>query len=217
MSLPLYWSFKPILFAIAKVYLRLRSEGREHIPRRGPVLIVSNHLSHLDPPVLGITCPRPIRFMAREDLRRAPLVGPLIRRWGVIPVYRDDKRAAVSAVKLALKALEKGDVVAIFPEGTRSDAGRFQPEKVRSGAAVLALESGATVIPAGISGSFQALPKGATLIRPHPVIVRYGPPLALSSFKNRRHTPQDIRVVTLLILEALLPEEHRAEKLTLSF
>jgi 1-acyl-sn-glycerol-3-phosphate acyltransferase len=220
LSLPLWWSFKAVLFALSKVYLRLGSEGREHIPKRGGVLIVSNHLSHLDPPVLGITCPRPIRFMARENLRRAPLVGGLIRRWGVIPVFRNDMRSAVGAVSLALQALRDGSVVAIFPEGTRSDTGRLQPEKVRSGAAVLALESGVTVIPGAISGTYRALPKGAAFARPYRVVVRYGAPLDLADFKGRRPTPADIREVTIRILEAihaLLPEEHRAGKITLSF
>ncbi|MHA2621755.1 MAG: lysophospholipid acyltransferase family protein [bacterium JZ-2024 1] len=220
LSVFLWWSFKPVLFAASKVYLRLGSEGRENIPRRGPVLIVSNHLSHLDPPVLGITCPRPVRFMAREDLRRAPVVGPLIRRWGVIPVYRENRRAAASAVKLALVALQRGDVVAIFPEGTRSETGRLQPEKVRSGAAVLALESDATVVPAGIVGSHKAFPKSARFIRPYPVFVRYGTPLDLSQYRGRPPTPSDIREVTLMMLNAiqsLIPEDQRAPELRLSF
>lgn len=184
------------------------------------MLIVANHLSHLDPPVLGICCPRPIRFLAREDLRRAPIAGPFIRWWGVIPVYRNDVRSAVSAIQMALTALRQGSVVAIFPEGTRSETGRLQPEKVRSGAAVLALQSEATVVPTGVIGTHKALPKGARMARPYPVFVRFGKPLDLSRYRGRPPTASDIREVTLRILEeiqALLPEEQRADHLLLSF
>ena len=216
----LWWSAKPIVLVGFKVLFRYRVEGRQHLPRRGPLLVVANHLSHLDPPLIGLALPRTVRFLARENLRRAPVVGGLIRRWGIIPVYRDSQRRAYSAVEMALEALRRGEAVAIFPEGTRSEDGRFHPEKVRSGAAVLALRSRAPVVPAGIWGTCYALPKGAKWIRPRPVGVRFGPPIQMEDLYDRGLSRDVTREATRRILEAiqdLLPEEHRAEKIFVPF
>ena len=146
--------------------------GRENVPSTGPVLITSVHLSHLDPPLLGSVCPRQLRFMAKEELFKNPLLSALIRSLGAFPIRRGESDRA--AIKLTLQWLEDNGTVLMFPEGQRGDGttmGVFQ-----SGAAMLAKRSGATVVPVGICGTHKILPRGGKGVRRAPVTVVFGRP-----------------------------------------
>lgn len=148
--------------------LRLRVRGREHLPSEGPVLIVSNHISQADPPILGVaTLPRKSYYMAKIELFRIPLLGRIIYGLGAFPVDRgaSDRRA----VRLAREILNRGDQLLMFPEGTRHPDGRLRPGL--PGAGALGLVKGVTVIPAAIWGSQRRL---------GPVRAVFGPPLDLS-------------------------------------
>lgn len=148
--------------------LRLRVRGREHLPAEGPVLIVSNHVSQTDPPILGVaTLPRKSYYMAKIELFRTPLLGRIIYGLGAFPVDRgaSDRRA----LRLAREILNRGDQLLMFPEGTRNKNGRLRPGL--PGAGTLGLVEGVTVIPAAIWGSQRRL---------GPVRVVFGPPLDLS-------------------------------------
>jgi len=140
--------------------------GQENVPKRGPVVLIANHTSYLDPPALGVASPRRVYFMAKEELFRIPLFGWLLKGLGAFPVKRGtpDRRA----FKRALAVLAAGNVLGIFPEGTRSKTGELGPAE--EGAAVLALRSGAPVVPAGITGT-----RGSGPIR-----VAFGPPVDTS-------------------------------------
>jgi 1-acyl-sn-glycerol-3-phosphate acyltransferase len=151
--------FYPIGAWIAGTLIKLfggaRIEGLERLPRQGPFLLVANHCSQADPPLLGWATAyqigRIVHFMAKDEMRRWPIIGWLADRSGVFFVRRGEGDRA--AQRLALSLLAAGEGVAIFPEGTRSRDGRLR--EVRSGAALLAIRSGAPVVPVGIAGTHR--------------------------------------------------------------
>jgi 1-acyl-sn-glycerol-3-phosphate acyltransferase len=169
----LYAILKPLARAAFRLLFRLRAVGTERVPRRGPLLVAANHQSVLDPPLVGAMTPRPLWFMAKAELFRIPLFGPFIARLNARPVRRDG--ADPAALRTALRVLADGGAVLVFPEGTRGSEGRLGPAK--AGAGMLAVMSGATVVPAYITGSGRAWPRGRRLPRPGRVAVFFGPPL----------------------------------------
>jgi 1-acyl-sn-glycerol-3-phosphate acyltransferase len=173
----LYRILKPCAVALMRLLFRLEVHGREHVPAAGPVLLVSNHVSVLDPPLVGGASPRELHFMAKEELFRIPLFGRLISSLNARPVRRDgsDSRALKAAVRL----LGEGRALLVFPEGTRGVEGRLGDGK--PGAGMLAVMSGAQVVPVYVSGSGRALPPGRMVPRPAKVRVRFGPPLHFKS------------------------------------
>lgn len=170
----LYAILKPIAVALMRLLFRLEVVSAGLVPATGPVLIVSNHVSLLDPPLVGGAAPRPLFFMAKEELFRIPLFGRLIRSLNARPVRRDG--SDTRALKAALAQLEEGHALLVFPEGTRGEEG--QPLRDgKPGVGMLAVLSGAPVVPVYVSGSGTALPRGRTLPRPGRVRVTFGPPL----------------------------------------
>ena len=169
----LYEILKLLLVFLMRAWFGLRVRGAEHIPSSGPALIVSNHQSILDPPVIGGAARRQIYFLAKAELFRNPLFGWLFRALHARPVRREgsDPRALRTAALL----LEEGKALLIFPEGTRSLDGRLGEGK--PGVGMLAITSGAPVVPAYVSGTLEALPKGAGWPRRSQVSVSFGPAL----------------------------------------
>lgn len=151
------------------ILFRLKAEGQENIPKEGAVILCANHTSNLDPPVLGTPLRRMVHYMAKAELFELPVLGTILPKIGAFPV----KRGGVSkeSIRLSLQLLQEGNMLGIFPEGSRSNAGGMG----KKGAASLALKSGATVIPAAIVGGYK-------LFRQVKVI--YGPPVDLSEFKD---------------------------------
>ena len=169
----LYRALKPVAVALMRLLFRLEVHGREQVPAAGPLLLVSNHVSLLDPPIVGGASPRDLHFMAKEELFGIPLLGWLIRRLNARPVKRDGSDGR--ALKTALRLLREGRALLVFPEGTRGVEGRLGEGK--AGVGMLAVMSGATVVPVHVSGSGRALPAGRVVPRPAKVRVRFGPPL----------------------------------------
>jgi len=167
----LYAFLKPIAVGIMRALFRLEARGTEHVPRQGPVLLVANHSSFLDPPLVGGVTPRPMSFMAKAELFRVPLLGALIRRLNARPVRREG--ADAGALRTALRILQDGGVLLMFPEGTRGPEGTLRDPK--PGAAMLAVMSGAPVVPVFVEGSGRAWPRGRRLPRPAKVTVTFGP------------------------------------------
>jgi 1-acyl-sn-glycerol-3-phosphate acyltransferase len=171
------------------VITRISVEGAlDEIPREGPVIIAANHASNLDAVVLGsFLIPRigrRFQWLGKKELFEWPVVGYLARHGGVHPVDRDS--ADVDAFRLAKRILDEGHVLFVFPEGTRSADGGLQ--RARDGVAVLALRTGAPIVPVGIGGSDRVWPRGQRF--PHPggrVTVRVGSP-----FRLEDHLPADI-------------------------
>ena len=169
----LYAVLKPLAVAVMRLLFRVEGRGSASVPREGPVLLVANHSSFLDPPLVGGVTPRPLSFMAKAELFRVPLLGALIRRLNARPVRREGADAA--ALRTALRILQEGGVLLMFPEGTRGPEGTLREPK--PGAAMLAVMSGAPVVPVYIQGSGRAWPRGRRLPRPAKVIVTFGTPL----------------------------------------
>lgn len=150
-----------------RVCFRLEAHGQEHVPAEGPVILCSNHISTFDPPTVGTPLTRKVHFMAKEELFRIPLFGKLIGSLGAFPV----KRGGVSkeSIRHALKILEDGGMLGIFPEGSRGGG------MGKKGAASLAARSGATVVPAAIIGSYGLFRK---------IKVVYGKPIEFAGLKD---------------------------------
>ena len=178
----LYTLVKPIAAALMRLGFRLEVRGREHVPATGPVLVVSNHVSVLDPPFVGGASPRELYFLAKEELFEVPLFGRLIRALNARPVKRDGSDGR--ALKAALKLLGENRAILLFPEGTRGVEGRLGEGK--PGAGMLAVLSGAPVVPVYVSGTARALPPGRALPRPTRVTVTFGPPLLFKSAGDER-------------------------------
>ena len=164
---------RPAIWLLARLYFGVRFRGVEHVPRRGAVLLVPNHVSYADPLLASIPIRRPIRYMAWAALFQGRWLGRLIRWAGAFPVRTEemDRRAPREALRL----LREGQAVLIFPEGGRSKDGRLQPFK--PGAFRLALAAGAPVVPVTITGAFEAWPMTRRFPRPGRVTVTYHRPL----------------------------------------
>ncbi len=173
----LYRPLRSLAIVLLKVLFRLKVMGRENLPRKGGYIIAGNHLSYIDPIVLGCGSPRKLYFMARRDLFEIPLLGRLLRWLDVIPLSTEG--VGFGAVREALKLLARGDVVALFPEGTRSPDGLLGRGKL--GVGFLALRAAVSVIPARVVGSEKALPLKAKFIRLKTIRVYFGKPLTFDS------------------------------------
>jgi 1-acyl-sn-glycerol-3-phosphate acyltransferase len=152
---------------------RRRPIGHENVPVTGPAIIAPNHASHVDPPFVATSLRRQNRTMAKIELFSAPILGPILPYVGGFPVKRGT--ADRTAIRTAIEHLAAGRLVVIFPEGRRGDGVNLQaPER---GFAMIALKSGAPVIPTYISGTNKMLPRGAKRLRRHPIQIRFGPPI----------------------------------------
>jgi len=170
-----YWVCKAALRAIFRTVLPTRVLGRENLPRTGGVLIVANHQSYLDPPLVGAWLPRTCHFVAREGLFESRWLAPVIRGLNAIPVKEGGEPDA-AAVRLVVELLEQGRAVILFPEGTRTHAGEVGAFK--RGVALIIRRAGAPVLPAAIDGAFRAWPRGRRAPRPFTRLgVAYGEPI----------------------------------------
>lgn len=173
----LYAILKPLAAGILRLFFGLRSRGEEHVPAEGPVLLVANHASFLDPPLVGSATRRRLSFMAKAELFEVPGLGGLIRRLGARPVRREG--ADAGALRTGLRVLRDGGALLVFPEGTRGEEGVLGP--ARPGAGMLAVLGRAPVVPVYISGSGRAWPRGRRMPRPGGgrLTVTFGPPISL--------------------------------------
>jgi 1-acyl-sn-glycerol-3-phosphate acyltransferase len=179
-------------------------EGLEHIPRSGPFLLVSNHLNLIDPPVLGAILPRRIVFMAKEELFHVPIVGSIVKWYGAFAVRRG--QADRQALRQSIEVLERGCVLGMFPEGHRSKSGSMI--EAHPGAALIALLSGATVVPVGITGTDHVRSPFSLLRRPA-ITIRVGPPFNLERTRSRKEGRDELTGVMMSRVAALLPPERR--------
>jgi 1-acyl-sn-glycerol-3-phosphate acyltransferase len=156
--------------------VKVRTEGLEKLAKDEQYVFVSNHLSLSDPPLLIAYLPNRLRFMAKESLHKMPIIGGHLRRAGHIGVSRQDPRSAVKSLAEAARSIQSKETsILIFAEGTRGSGEELQA--FRGGAAHLAIKTGATVIPVGIWGTADALPKGAFLLRPATIGLAIGDPM----------------------------------------
>jgi 1-acyl-sn-glycerol-3-phosphate acyltransferase len=176
-------ALKAALGAAFRVLFTYECVGEENVPKQGPAVVAANHPSYLDPLLLSLGVSRRICFMAWDALFRVPLLGALMRAFGAFPVDIRPGRGG-DAYRRAKSLVERGEVVGIFPEGKRSRTG-WMEERLREGAARLAFETGAPLVPASIAGAFRAWPHYQSLPRPARIKVRFHEPIDPAPWRAR--------------------------------
>ena len=195
----LYRCAQTIFFLYFKIFHRFRVSGLEHVPSDGAFLLASNHVSFFDPPALGCRVPRDLHYFARKSLFKG-LLGKLITAFNSIPVDRES--SDVSSFKKALKVLEKGSPLLVFPEGTRSLDGSLQAAK--AGVGLIAIKASVPVLPARVIGGFEILGKGCKLPKiGSRLTIVYGPLLQIETLDPGPKTAKRSQIVADAIMEAI--------------
>jgi len=189
---------KAVLAVYLHLYHHLEIEGMENVPPRGPAIVVVNHASLLDVPVLMVADPYPdTATIVKASMFNAPIVSWFLRQWGAIPVERQGRDS--TSVRSMLGVLRSGGVMAVAAEGTRARDGHLGP--INPVLAKIAAGANVPVLPVGIRGSFEALPAGAKLPRPIKIIVRVGKPFRFAKGTDAAIAAERIRTE----IAALLP------------
>ncbi|MGW1725965.1 lysophospholipid acyltransferase family protein [Streptomyces sp. NPDC002306] len=188
-----------VLGPLLRVLFRPRIEGLEHVPASGAAIVAGNHLSFADHFLMPAIIKRRITFLAKAEYFTGPgikgrLIAAFFRSAGQIPVDRSGKDAGQAAIREGLGVLRKGELLGIYPEGTRSHDGRLYKGKV--GVAVMALKAGVPIIPCAMIGTFEAQPPGRVVPRIHPVAIRFGEPLDFSRYAGMENEKAVLRAVT---------------------
>ncbi|MFE2460288.1 lysophospholipid acyltransferase family protein [Streptomyces sp. NPDC059402] len=203
-----YYVLKYVLLGpLLRVVFRPRIEGLDHVPGSGAAIVAGNHLSFSDHFLMPAVLKRRITFLAKAEYFTGPglkgrLTAFFFRSAGQIPVDRSGKEAGQAAIREGLGVLGRGELLGIYPEGTRSHDGRLYKGKV--GVAVMALRAGVPVVPCAMIGTFEAQPPGRKIPRLHPVVIRFGEPLDFSRYAGMEGEKAVLRAVTDEIVYSIL-------------
>ncbi len=181
---------------------RVKATGKTNVPKNGPAILASNHLSFLDHFLMGSVVRRPIFYISKAEHFERPIRRRLFKAWGVIPLKRG--AGDQEAFDRSVDVLKEGNLFCIYPEGTRSLDGKLH--KGHTGVARLHLLTGAPIIPVAMMGTFQALPKGRNLPRFNKCGVRFGKPLEFTRPGNRAEDRASLRRITDEIMQAIRAE-----------
>lgn len=185
--------------AVCRIFFRLlyriKIQGNQNIPNENGVLLCSNHIHYLDPPLVGSFLKREVRFMAKVELFEAPILKSFLPRFGAFPINRG--KSDRKALRTGLKLLEEGEMVGVFPEGTRSKTGELS--KGLTGVGFFALRSSAAVVPCAVIGPYKLFGT---------IHVIYGKPLNMDYLREEKASPE---VVTEAIMQGIqdLIDEHK--------
>lgn len=180
---------------VRRLLIRLRIEEPEHLPDDGPAIVVANHLSFIDSILLMFALPRPVSVLGKAEYTDNRITKWLFCGAGMIPIRRENPADLVRAFEQVREVLDQGRVVGMFPEGTRSRDGLLH--RGHSGAAHLALTTGAPLVPIGIVGTDRVLPTGARLVRPfHRATIRLGEPIDVRAAGFTTSTNRARRAIT---------------------
>ena len=195
-SLALYHLFKwSVVSPLLHVYFRGQIYGADQVPQRGGLIVVANHASDFDPPIVSNCVRRPVSYMAKEELFKVPVLKQAIRAYGAYPVKRGS--ADRSAIRAALQQLENGWAVGVFLQGTRTPDARIPEPKL--GAAMLAAKAQVPLLPVSLWGTQAIVQKGKKLPRSVPVTVRIGTAIAPPPSTRR----EDLEAITTQCVTAI--------------
>jgi len=170
------WCFRiPFL-----IFWRVRVHRIEKFPAEGPLILLANHQSNLDPMIVGAVSPQPINYLAKQSLFKLPPMGWFFDWNDCIPIQRDSN--AIGGIKETLKRLKRKELVLIFPEGSRSPDGTLQP--VKAGFSTLARRTKSALLPLAIDGAWQVYPRQAKLPRFGNIQVVYGDPIPFEQYES---------------------------------
>ena len=188
---------KIVVRSVLRTTVRFSVVGAERVPRSGGLIVAANHISNLDPPILGVASPRPLSYMAKKELFALPVLKQLLPRLNAFPV--DRAAGGTAAIRASLRMLKEGRCVGIFPEGGRNVTGTNEE---KAGAAFLAAASGVPVVPAAIVGTRRLRPFGR-------VTVVFGDPLRV--VRNRQSDGGDLEKGAAEIMQRIraLEESNR--------
>ena len=190
-----YWILKIVLTPILHLVYRIRIEGKEHLPKKGAVILASNHRSFLDSIFIPLVVGRRVTFVAKAEYFDDPKTAWFFRAVGQIPIRREGGSASEGALAAATDVLEAGGVFGIYPEGTRTRDGYLH--KGKTGVARLALSTGAPIVPVGLVGTDECQPTDAKLPRLfRKLTIRFGPPLSMDHYAGREHDRLVLRQIT---------------------
>ncbi|AEN08577.1 MULTISPECIES: lysophospholipid acyltransferase family protein [unclassified Streptomyces] len=196
-----------VLGPLLRLAFRPRIEGLEHVPDDGAAIVAGNHLSFSDHFLMPAILRRRITFLAKAEYFTGPgikgkLTAAFFHSIGQIPVDRSGRNAGQAAIREGLGVLEKGELLGIYPEGTRSHDGRLYKGKV--GVAVMAIKAGVPVVPCAMVGTFEIQPPGKVVPRIRRVTIRFGKPLDFSRYAGMEDQKAAVRAVTDEIMYAVL-------------
>lgn len=189
----LYSFAKTVVYGVLKPIYRFEVIGADKFPKEGGILLCSNHIDNLDPPVVGINAPRPVNFMAKEELFNLPILKSILPGVRAFPVKRG--MSDRDALRRAIKLLKDGEVVGLFPEGTRSKDGKLG--KGFSGAGFFALRGEANVVPCAIIGPYKPFKR---------LKVVYGEAIDMQPYRERKASADEVTEVIMASIAALLEQ-----------
>ena len=187
-----YSGAKVLVRIVLTPFFRLEVTGLEHVPQGRGHLVACNHVSDWDPVMLGLACPNQVRYMAKEELFRIPVLSFLIRKLGAFPVARG--KGDTGAIQTAVDIVREGGVLGIFPEGGRSRDGQFH--KLKSGAVVVASQTGGDILPAAVQyGKWRLFRRRVTLA--------FGPVIRNEDLQITQRTKSELRAANALLAEGI--------------
>ena len=197
----LYRFIRAIARTLFTCYFRFEATGLEHFPREGGCIVVANHASFLDPILVCVAAPRVIHYITYAYFYYHAAIHWACKRTHCIPIKREGND--VSALKQALRLLHAGEIIGIFPEGARSQSGKLMAGE--PGVALIALKAGAPIVPIGISGAYQAFPKGAHFPKPVKIRLTVGQPFRLDEHigTGKKLTEETQRQAVRLIMSKI--------------
>jgi 1-acyl-sn-glycerol-3-phosphate acyltransferase len=191
----LYWVIKAVLTPILRLGFRIKVEGREHVPERGPVIFAANHRSFVDSLFIPLMVRRRVTFVAKAEYFDSKRTAWFFRGVGQIPIRREGGSASEGALVAAIEVLEEGGVFGIYPEGTRTRDGYLH--RGHTGVARLALRTGAPIVPVGLIGTDEIQPTDAKLPRFFRTIrIRFGQPITIDRYRGREDDHLILRQLT---------------------
>ena len=179
-----YRIFRFICTILILLFWSIKIEEKEQLNQKGSLILAANHVSYLDPIVLGVAVKRPIHFITKKEVFKVPFLGFLARSLGAIPVDRN--KANPTSIKKSFSLLKKGHILGIFPEGTRSLNGELLD--LNAGLIKIALKTGSPIIPVGISGTFEIYPPKARMpsfFKRKNIYIHFGKPIYLDNTREK--------------------------------